>query len=1021
MQGGVGATARSVAALGMTRSLWHAGRPMAYDVFLSYSRAASRPHALALHEALCGTFAPGQVFLDTNDIAPGAQFPDELAAAVAAARAVVVFADTLYFARPWCVRELEAALGSDGEARSVLIALPAEGTLDSLLLHLPPALARRAWPQAHETEVIAAMVARALGTGLDRTLAVPAQSALRPDGMIPPLPWRAAQRVSAEAAPDSLSEGFIGREHALWRIFRGLETRRAGGRGRSLLLQGGAGSGKSQLAAEYLRRAGPRHYDVVCWLDADVPDEQWRGQIDALGHLLAPAATDTATRPSLQESSAARAASGQRILWIVDNLPEPQAGQPPAPLDHWCPPLGHVSLLLTSRRPQVHGCDETIFVDALPTDEAVRVLTRPDVDPRWLPAADWSAICKWVGGLPLALGILQAGLADGSLAAAALRAAVDTTEPAPALDEEVGQLAEVMPAGTLRGIGDALGSSLAALERQPSAYQALAALARLEPWALSEPLVDLLATAAERALLARRGWLQSATGSDGRRTWRLHRVTASFVRHRTGMDGERMLLERLADGIETDRLAVGATRELDRHLIKALAPMVARINRASSIPQAVVEAGRRFGAVAALTHLSDKDWRGLRYVGAGWASAFGAAETVEARANAVLARGDEQEVAALPAALQPLGRMPEVARIIAAILEDPRDTPRWQAIVHAAAYSAPVVLEPLWQALAGESVDAVRNNGLPVLSQLMRAPDAPLRALLTHAASRTDDASAAVRSLAACVFGEALDLLGESGAAGGFSAAWLRAALLQLLHRETDPDVRQKAAGALGVRHAETSWQALVTALRGAGSAAETAIARCNLVTYLQAVERPPPPRGTAFSIDDEGRESLQVDLGGGGVPRPDLWQPLIEVAVRADGSGDDETLALLRQPSGGYAALSTTFETLLNRHDPPREAVRLSERCVAQSSDEPNFRWWRGLAREASGEATGALADFEAVSDAAPQFGYAFKRVARLRLARGDVAAARQALARAQVLIPEDPEVAELASALAGAGFAGT
>ena len=1000
---------------------------MAYDVFLSYSRAASRPHAVALRDALCATLSREQVFLDTDDIAPGAQFPDELAAAVAAARAVVVFADAQYFSRPWCVRELEAALGSDGAARSVLIALPPDGDLDSLLLHLPPALARRAWPQANETAAVAAMVARAFGAGLDRTLAIPAESRLRPEGMIPPLPWRATQLVAADAAPESLDGGFIGREHTLWQTFRGLETRRAGGRGRSLLLHGGAGSGKSQLAGEFLRRAGPRHYDAICWLDADVPDEQWRSQIDALGLLLAPAATvadagpspkgPSPKGPSLRESCAARVASGQRILWVVDDLPEPQAGQQPAPLDHWCPPLGHVSLLLTSRRPQVHGCDETLLVDALPTDAAVRVLTRPDVDPRWLPVADWAAICRWVGGLPLALGILQAGLADGSLAAATLRAAVDTTEPAPALDEEVAQLAEVMPAGALRGIGDALGASLAALERQPSAWQALAALARLEPWALGESLVDLFATAAERALLARRGWLQSATGSDGQRTWRLHRVAASFVRHRTAMEGERALLERLADAIEKDLLALGATRELGRHLIKGLAPMVSRINRASEFPQAAVEAGQRFGAAAALTHLGDIDWRGLRYVGSGWASAFGAGQIVEARANAVLARGDEKEVAALPAALQPLGRMPEAARIVAAILGDPRDAPRWQAIVHASAYSAPIVLEPLWQALAGEPVDAVRNNGVPVLANLMRAPDAPLRALLTHAASRTDDASAAVRGVVVAVLGEALELLGESGAAGGFSAAWLRAALLEMLRREPDPDVRRKAAEALGVRHAETSWRALADALAGE----HTVAARDDLAAYLRAVERPPAPRGASFDIDDEGKESIKVDLGGKGVSRPDLWQPLVEQAVRADGTGDDAALALLVPPSGGHAALSTTFESLLGRSGPPHDAVRLAERCVAQFPEEPIYRWWRGMAREATGEAAGALSDFEAVADAAPQFGYAFKRIARLRHAGGDVEAARQALEKAQTLIPEDPEVAELASALAGADSAGT
>jgi len=72
-------------------------------------------------------------------------------------------------------------------------------------------------------------------------------------------------------------------------------------------------------------------------------------------------------------------------------------------------------------------------------------------------------------------------------------------------------------------------------------------------------------------------------------------------------------------------------------------------------------------------------------------------------------------------------------------------------------------------------------------------------------------------------------------------------------------------------------------------------------------------------------------------------------------------------------------------------------------------------MAREATGEAAGALADFEAVAAASPHFGYAFKRIARLHLAGGDVEAARQALAQAQALIPDDPEVAALDSTLGG------
>ena len=255
---------------------------MGYDVFISYARAGAGPHVLALVDALRASLAPGAVFLDTSEIAPGAMFPEELAAAVAGARVVLVFADDVYFTRPWCVREFEAALHADGQARTVLVTLPVKGDIDAVLLHFPPVLARRAWPQLDNIEAVVQMVLRALGGGLDRQLALQKESALRPEGVVPVHSWREGQRVLIHAAPDSLDEGFIGREETLWSVFRSLETRRAGGTARSVLLCGGAGSGKSQVAAEYMRRVGPRHYSVVCWLDADVPAQDWSRQLAAL-------------------------------------------------------------------------------------------------------------------------------------------------------------------------------------------------------------------------------------------------------------------------------------------------------------------------------------------------------------------------------------------------------------------------------------------------------------------------------------------------------------------------------------------------------------------------------------------------------------------------------------------------------------------------------------------------------------------------------------------------------------------
>jgi hypothetical protein len=935
------------------------------------------------------------VFLDTREIAPGAPFPDELAAAVAAARVVVVFADPAYFSRPWCVRELEAALGPEGEGRQVLVVLPPAADADALLLHLPPSLARRAWPQADQTEAIAGMVERALDGTLGRDLALPAESPLRPEGVTPPATWRATQRTAVSTAPDSLGPRLVGREETLWTLFRALETRRAGGPPRSVLLHGGAGAGKSQLAAEYLHRAGPRHYDAACWLDADVAPQDWASQVAAALQLVE---------------------AGPRLLWVVDNVPEPQAGTPAAPLSHWCPAVGRVSLLLTSRRPQVHGCDEVVPLDVLTPGEAVRLLTQPAVDRRWLPDGDWGAIARWVGGLPLALRILQAGLADGSLAPTALRAAVDAQEPAAAVDQGLDLLAETLPPGALRGVSDALGASLDALAGQPGARTALAALAQLRPWPLPEGLIDLVAGAPERAVLARRGWLTSATTAEGVRTWRLHRVAASFVRGRLpAFEGEEALLERLSAAVADARIDPRAERELGKHLMQIAGPLVARINAAgAACPPALIEAGRRFGRAAAFFRLGDRAWRGFRYVGAGWAHMFNAGPAVAARAQEVLAGGDAAEAAALPHMMQTLGRDPQVCAVLATLLADPRDDVRWQALVHASAYASSHVLVAFWNALAAEPNDAVRQNAAPQLHGLMAAPDAPLRTLLSHVAASLRVPSPAVRALAASALGQAIEALGEDGAAGGFTDEGLRKALIVRSAEETEPEVWSAIGRALGVRHHPPSWEALAEDYAAAADAGTPERPLAVLIAYLRAVEAPRDrPSGRHVIDDEDGRASLEIGMGGTGTPQPTLWYPILGRAVLADGTGDDRALAALHEGSGGAQALGQAVEQLFYDHHVPAAVVTVAERFLRLVPGDVHAYWWRGMAREDLGETEGALADFETMADRAPQFGYAFKRIARLRLARGEPDLARAALVRAQALIPADPEVVELAARL--------
>src|SRR5512147_1135127 len=78
---------------------------MQRPVFISYARRASATHAEALHRALNGA-----AFLDTTDIEAGEQFPRILIDALFAAKAVVIFAEEVYFERWYCLRELRTAL-----------------------------------------------------------------------------------------------------------------------------------------------------------------------------------------------------------------------------------------------------------------------------------------------------------------------------------------------------------------------------------------------------------------------------------------------------------------------------------------------------------------------------------------------------------------------------------------------------------------------------------------------------------------------------------------------------------------------------------------------------------------------------------------------------------------------------------------------------------------------------------------------------------------------------------------------
>jgi hypothetical protein len=120
---------------------------MPHDVFISYARDASRPHAQALHNALGADLT----FLGTQEIGVGDQFPKRLLEALYDARVIVIFAEPTYFTRRYCLQEFQIACGpffqvlerpgamkdqKDEAIRGIVVALPPTG-VDSMMERFP--------------------------------------------------------------------------------------------------------------------------------------------------------------------------------------------------------------------------------------------------------------------------------------------------------------------------------------------------------------------------------------------------------------------------------------------------------------------------------------------------------------------------------------------------------------------------------------------------------------------------------------------------------------------------------------------------------------------------------------------------------------------------------------------------------------------------------------------------------------------------------------------------------------------
>ncbi|WP_420128350.1 tetratricopeptide repeat protein [Longimicrobium sp.] len=534
---------------------------MSQPVFISYARDASRDKAQALHHALGGRTA----FLDTADIAPGERFPEALVDALFSARVVVIFAEPQYFTRWYCLLEFRIARtpflraaerpGATPQEkadalRGLVVAMPPRG-VDPMMERFPPLVRARNWPAVEDIDAIAALVEAELAanppTLRERYASVAdadaARSFLLEATRLPP-PMRIGNLpfVPQVGLAPTIGDAFVGRADDLWRIHDLLWTERgdpATAAGLPGSIEAIGGFGKTRLALEYLYRFGPRHFrGGLFWINAESdPELQLYDVLQALNPS-APAIEQIRQVPGGVPAAVARAIRSRpddapTPLFIIDNVPEPQPGEPPKPLDTWCPVLSDVPVLTTSRTRVALGGGSVVAlpVDTLDPASAVELLTT-EVRRDALEDADWQHIAEWVGHLPLALEVLNRVLRSGEITPAALLELSHKQRPSAAVDAAMESIRHVVPAGALRGITEAFSTSYNLLT--PEEQYA----ARLIAWMAPAPVPTFVIGALGpeifapgiRAKLLNRSFVAEVRDGSAVYYGAMHRVLGDFTR-----------------------------------------------------------------------------------------------------------------------------------------------------------------------------------------------------------------------------------------------------------------------------------------------------------------------------------------------------------------------------------------------------------------------------------------------------------------------------------------------------------
>jgi hypothetical protein len=276
---------------------------------------------------------------------------------------------------------------------------------------MPAAIASRSWPAAEEAERIDALVRRlldqhlpAIRERLTRDEAQRLSTAFLEESKLP-RPQSLHGTICSlppGVAGQSIGDRFVGRADLLRAVHLVLSEGSGGAAQLTSRLTGGGGFGKTRLAIEYLHRFGARHYPGgIFWVNAassTIDGEFWRvlSAIDANVPDLA--AMRRQGRDVRRELERALRQIGRPTLYVIDNIPEAVPGADPPSINDFCPAIGAVTILATSRQDTREQNVRRISVDILGRDAAILLVT-DDVPSCLGPSGGRSlsgwATCPW--------------------------------------------------------------------------------------------------------------------------------------------------------------------------------------------------------------------------------------------------------------------------------------------------------------------------------------------------------------------------------------------------------------------------------------------------------------------------------------------------------------------------------------------------------------------------------------------------------------------------------------------------